>query len=81
MMTEQLERSREWLLLNAVEAWLYHYEGAGTPTVAQYKQLRDEFHDAYMQSLHKDAEEPTPPAPKQPRKRTKNDSQSSTKTV
>ena len=56
-MTETLTRSREWLLLNAVESWLHHYENAGTPTVAQYKQLRDEFHDAYMQTLHKDAEE------------------------
>ena len=80
-MTEQLQRSREWLLFNAVEAWLHHYEGAGTPTVAQYKQLQAEFHDAYMATLHKDAEEPTSPAPKSPRKRTRNDSQSSTKTV
>jgi hypothetical protein len=56
-MTETLTRSREWLLLNAVEAWLHHYENAGTPTVAQYKQLRDEFHDAYMLTLRKDAEE------------------------
>jgi hypothetical protein len=76
-MTEQLQRSREWLLFNAVEAWLHHYEGTGTPTVAQYKQLQAELHDAYMQTLHKDAPEPTQPEPKQPRKRTKNDSQSS----
>ena len=80
MMTEQLQRSREWLLFNAVEAWLHHYEGAGTPTVAQYKQLQAELHDAYMQTLHKDAVETTPP-PKSSRKRTRNDSQSSTKTV
>ena len=79
MMTEQLQRSREWLLLNAVEAWLYHYEGAGTPTVAQYKQLRDEFHDAYMQTLHKDAPEPTPKSTTSTRKRTRNSSQSSAK--
>jgi len=90
-MTEQLQRSREWLLFNAVEAWLHHYEGAGTPTVAQYKQLRDELHDAYMQTLHsepasclKDAversETPTEPTPKtttSTRKRTRNASQSS----
>jgi hypothetical protein len=76
-MTEQLQRSREWLLLNAVECWLHHYRSPNTPTVAQYKQLQAEFHDAYMQSLHKDAPEPTQPEPKQPRKRTKNDSQSS----
>jgi len=56
-MTETLTRSREWLLLNAVEAWLHHYENAGTPTVAQYKELQQEFHDAYMLTLHKDAEE------------------------
>jgi hypothetical protein len=47
-MTETLTRSREWLLLNAVEAWLYHYKDAGTPTVAQYQELQREFHDAYM---------------------------------
>ena len=73
-----MTRSREWLLLNAVEAWLVNYANTGTPTVAQYKQLRDEFHDAYMATLNKDAEEP---APKQPRKRTTNASQSSAKTV
>ena len=78
--TEQLQRSREWLLLNAVESWLHHYEGAGTPTVAQYKQLQAELHDAYMQTLHKDAVETTPPL-KSPRKRTRNASQSSAKTV
>ena len=73
-----MTRTREWLLYNAVEAWLHHYSSPNTPTVAQYKQLRDELHDAYMQSLHKDADTP---APKQPRKRTKNDSQSSAETV
>ena len=73
-----MTRSREWLLLNAVEAWLVNYANTGTPTVAQYKQLRDEFHDAYMATLNKDADKP---APKQPRKRTTNASQSSAKTV
>ena len=63
-MTETLTRSREWLLLNAVESWLYHYESVGTPaTIEQYKQMRDEFHDAYMQTFSKDAEEPTPVEP------------------
>ena len=84
MMTEQLQRSREWLLFNAVEAWLHHYGNVNTPTLAQYKQLQAELHDAYMQTLHKDAversETPTEPTPKSTtstRKRTKNDSQSS----
>jgi len=55
-----MTRSREWLLLNAVEAWLHHYRTPNTPTVEQYKQLQSELHDAYMQSLSKDA----PPEPK-----------------
>ena len=66
-MTEQLKRSREWLLLNAVESWLYHYKDAGTPTVAQYEELQKEFHDAYMATITVDLElppvedeEPTP---------------------
>jgi len=74
-MTEQLLRSREWLLLNAVEAWLHHYGNVDTPTLAQYKELQVEFHDAYMLTLHKDAADDTPPV-KSTRKRTKNDSQS-----
>ncbi len=73
-----MTRSREWLLLNAVECWLHYYSSPNTPTVEQYKQLQAEFHDAYMSTLNKDAEEP---APKSPRKRTKNDSQSSAETV
>jgi len=73
-----MTRSREWLLLNAVECWLHYYSSPNTPTVEQYKQLQAEFHDAYMSTLHKDAEEP---APKSPRKRTRNASQSSAKTV
>ena len=74
-----MTRTREWLLLNAVEAWLHHYSSPPSETVAQYKKLRDEFHDAYMATLNKDAEDT--PTPKSPRKRTKNDSQSSAKTV
>ena len=50
-MTEQQLRSREWLLLNAVEAWLHHYGNVDTPTLAQYKELQAEFHDAYMLTL------------------------------
>ena len=73
------KHSREWLLLNAVKSWLHHYGNVGTPTVAEYKQLRDEFFDAYAATISKDAEDK--PAPKSPRKRTTNASQSSAKTV
>ena len=77
-----MTRSREWLLLNAVECWLHYYSTPNTPTVEQYKQLQAELHDAYMLTQNKDAApEPTPPAPKSPRKRTRNASQSSAKTV
>ena len=76
-----MTRSREWLLLNAVECWLHYYSSPSTPTVEQYKQLQSELHDAYMLTQNKDAEKPTPPAPKSPRKRTRNASQSSAKTV
>ena len=72
-----MTKSREWLLYNAVEAWLYHYQ-SDSHMSEQYKQLRDEFHDAYMATLNKDADTP---APKPSRKRTKNDSQSSAETV
>ena len=78
-----MTRSREWLLYNAVEAWLYHYQ-SDSHMSEQYKQLRDEFHDAYMQTLHKDAversetpTEPTPNSTTSTRKRTRNASQSS----
>ena len=66
-----MTRSREWLLLNAVESWLHHYEDVGNAdTIQLYKQLRDELHDAYMQTLNKDAE-PTEPEPKPtPQRRT-----------
>ena len=88
-MTETLIRSREWLLLNAVEAWLHNYESVGdVATIEQYKLLRNEFHDAYMQSLNMDVaecneapEEPTPTRTTSSRKGKTNGSQSSTKAV
>ena len=73
-----MTRTREWLLLNAVEAWLHHYSSPPSETVEQYKKLRDEFHDKFMESIKlKDAptEEP-PPKPRTTRKRT-----NATKTV
>ena len=47
-----MTRTREWLLLNAVETWLFHYGKSGTPsTIEQYKELQKEFHDAYMATI------------------------------
>ena len=69
-----MTKTREWLLLNAVESWLYHYERNGThETVAQYKKLRDELHDTFIKTLEsKDAgDDPkSTPKPRTTRKRT-----------
>ena len=67
-----MTRTREWLLYNAVEAWLVNYGNQSTETVAQYKELREELHDTFMASIEiKDAEtEPDPPKPRTTRKRT-----------
>ena len=62
-------RTREWLLYNAVEAWLVNYGNQPTETVQQYKKLRDELHDTFMASIQtKDAETTT--KPRTTRKRT-----------
>ena len=77
-----MTRSREWLLYNAVEAWLVNYGNQPTETVAQYKQLREELRNTFMASIEiKDAQtEAPPPKPRTTRKRTTN-ANKSTKTV
>jgi len=68
-----MTRTREWLLLNAVEAWLHHYSSPPSETVEQYKKLRDEFHDTFMASIQIKDAEPEPDPPKRTtRKRTTN---------
>ncbi len=68
-------RTREWLLYNAVEAWLHYYSEPPTETVSQYKELRDELRNTFMASIEiKDAEtKPDPPKPRTTRKRKKNE--------
>jgi len=76
-----MTRTREWLLFNAVEAWLHHYSSPPSETVEQYKKLRDEFHDTYIKTLDvKDAEPDPSPPPRTTRKRTTN-ANKATKTV
>jgi len=76
-----MTRTREWLLLNAVEAWLHHYSSPPSETVEQYKKLRDEFHDTFMASIQdKDVPTDDPPKPRTTRKRTTN-ANKATKTV
>jgi RIO-like serine/threonine protein kinase len=70
-----MTRTREWLLLNAVESWLHHYSSPPSETVEQYKKLRDEFHDTFMASIQpKDATDDPP-------KRTTRKRNTSTKAV
>ena len=76
-----MTKSREWLLLNAVECWLHYYSQPTSPTVDEYKQLRAELQAMYEASLSIKDAEVTPPPTKSPRKRTRNGSQSQTKTV
>ena len=57
-------KTREWLLLNAVEAWLHNYQHVNTSTFTQYTELRDELYDVYMASL----EQPEEPKPTRKRK-------------
>ena len=67
-----MTKSREWLLLNAVEASLINYKDVAHPdTVQQYQLLQAEFPDVYEASLVKDAptEEVVDAAPKVTRTR------------
>ena len=66
-----MTRTREWLLFNAVEAWLYHYEKDGThETVQQYKQLREELQSTFIASIQPKDAETESPKPRTTRKRT-----------
>lgn len=68
-------KSKEWLILNACECWLHYYSTPNTPTVEQYKELRNE----YKQLM--DAPEPQPKTTRKPRKKPTDDSTSATETV
>lgn len=67
-------KSKEWLILNAVECWLHYYSTPNTPTVEQYKELRNEY---------KQLMDAPPPKPIRKRSSTKSsdDPSSTTETV
>ena len=49
-------KSREWLLYNAVLTWIHHYPDVGNELLAQYQQLKKE-----LQFEYEDVnEQPTP---------------------
>ena len=74
-----MTRTREWLLLNAVEAWLHNYQHVNTSTFTQYTELRDELYDTYIKTLDVKDAEPEPTPPRTTRKRT--NANKTTKTV
>jgi len=77
-----MTRTREWLLLNAVEAWLHHYSSPPSETVEQYKKLRDEFHDTYIKTLErKDPGDDPPPEPKRTTRKRTTDADKATKAI
>ena len=48
-LSQNMTETREWLLLNAVECWLYHYSSVGKFT-DDYIKLRDELRQAVKQT-------------------------------
>ena len=41
-------KSKEWLVLNAVKAWLVNYEDKEEELTPQYKQLHQELYNAFV---------------------------------
>ena len=41
-------KTKEWLILNAVKTWLYHYEDKETELTPQYQQLHKELYSAFI---------------------------------
>ena len=41
-------KSKEWLVLNAVKAWLYNYEDKEEELTPQYQQLHKELYNAFI---------------------------------
>ena len=41
-------KSKEWLILNAVKSWLYHFEDKEQELTPQYQQLHKELYSAFI---------------------------------
>ena len=41
-------KSKEWLLLNAVKAWLHNYDDKENELTPQYQQLHQELYNAFI---------------------------------
>ena len=43
-----MTKSKEWLILNAVKAWLYNYENKEEELTPQYNELHKELYNAFI---------------------------------
>ena len=43
-----MDKTKEWLILNAVKAWLVNYEDKETILTPQYQQLHKELYSAFI---------------------------------
>ena len=43
-----MQKTKEWLVLNAVKAWLYNYEDKEEELTPQYQQLHQELYNAFI---------------------------------
>ena len=43
-----MQKTKEWLVLNAVKAWLVNYEDKETELTPQYQQLHKELYNAFV---------------------------------
>ena len=43
-----MQKTKEWLVLNAVKAWLVNYEDKETELTPQYQQLHQELYNAFI---------------------------------
>ena len=43
-----MQKTKEWLILNAVKAWLYNYEDKEEELTPQYQQLHKELYNAFI---------------------------------
>lgn len=65
-----MEKNREWLIFNAIHAWLYAYEGVNEELTPLYKELHTEWAKKYEQSLNPPVQKRGRPAKRQRKKAT-----------
>ena len=65
-----MKKNREWLIFNAIHAWLYYYEGSNEELTPLYKKLHTEWQKKYEQSIDSPVQKRGRPAKRQRKKET-----------